>query len=85
MAKQALTKTPAALSGMTADTVYSLQFRAASRVYVQIDTAAPTETTGAFVIDGGGWCTVSRTSAQQVYVWQDPAAAYGNVIFDVGV
>lgn len=79
MAKQAITTTPTALTGLDLDTNYTLQFRATCKSYVQSSTAAPTDGSEAFVVGGNGVVTIKRTGSNNVYVWAEEAG--GSAVF----
>lgn len=79
MAKQSITKTPTALTGLTLDQTYTLQFRSVYKSYVQTDSTAPTDASGAFIVGTNGVVTVKRTGSNQVYVWGEQAG--GNAVY----
>lgn len=86
MAKQTATSTATALASLTADTWYTLQNRGNASVFVEENTAAPSNGDGAFTLPSGATMMVKRTGATNIYVWQ-PASATGNyttVVYNTG-
>ena len=82
--RQALTTTPTALASIVIGTNYTLQNRSPRTIYVEVDSAAPTASGGAFVMSpapGDSSAGIAKAnSGESVYVWA--AAAGGAVVYD---
>ena len=82
--RQALTTAPTALAGITVGTNYTLQNRSGRMIYVQVDSAAPTDSGGAFVMSaapGESSAGIAKAeSSESIYVWSSEAA--GAVVYD---
>lgn len=81
--RQALTDTPTALAGITAGTRYTMQNRSRLPCNVQIDAAAPTDNSGAFVLGSTEFAVVRADSGDSIYVWVDnDEFGAGAVVYD---
>ncbi|MBF2754038.1 MAG: hypothetical protein ISN29_02095 [Gammaproteobacteria bacterium AqS3] len=86
MARQTATATATALGSLTADTWYTLQNKGSRSVWVEENTAAPSNGDSAFVLSSGQTMMVKRTGATQIYIWQTaiPSGAFTSVVYNVG-
>ena len=82
--RQALTTTPTALASITSGTNYTLQNRSPRVIYVEVATAAPTDSGGAFVMPpapGVGSAGIAKAdSGESIFVWSADGA--GAVVYD---
>ena len=83
--RQALTTSPTALAGITVGTNYTIQNRSPRTVFVEVASAAPTDSGGAFVMSpapGENSAGIAKAdSGESIFVWTATATG-GAVVYD---
>lgn len=78
---QALTRTPTALTGISAGHPYTLQFKTPFYCFVQITDSVPDEDgSGAFQTGPNSICTAQTEGAQSIFVWRQDGEEAGGIV-----
>ena len=80
---QAMTASPTALTGISDETIYTLQNVTGFTVYFEVASTAPSDATNAFRLESSGEMSVLTfkvSSGESAYIWADRSG--GLVVYD---